>query len=759
MPINPSNNPDTSLTLSYVSFEKETDSHYVVNVYFSILQSEIVAKDLTFVKARFFNSDYNNFSQPLSALPAIPENAAAQQVQIAQQIQSSTIAQVEMSLQDKVDPAALPYLRLGIAPEQIRELIYSGNSLVSLQQNNVANESALSPFNPKDAILMLMSKYKIDPFNIHMIDQDPMGLISLLKKYYTSNHLQGLPPVTDYQVQQIKKKVKDKVYLKIQCPLEKTKSNGSIYMRFDLYKSNNTQSISWKNKNFSIAELKPSRSMQTKTSPAVSFINNKIFITQKDPDSSHVEISRKIIYGNGSATAYASFNDSPLGYLSQKNLQFSQPKNTLSIFRAKSYKAASSDTDNDAMTSAIVGELSELDSCCLIISDNSSIANSVNIRVTNAPLSAGQISVTRRQRITGDAFGPEVAVIPFSNPTLGFLESNDNTVQPGQIYRYTVYYKTINGTTKKSVFQDHHFINSASILGISTTLSEFTVLPTTVSFLISTQIQLSEAIKNLRLLESLGISQFFNGNNSQQNFKSITHHKVIRTNLKNGVKEIFDDVNPEGGDSVSGRFVDNAATQETFNVSPRDPTAKYRYEVRVFLRDPSILLPDNINTENLTGDINRTVYYRPYKWRQPYVLEQGTLFAEAQNGTIIGKNTNDFGDTGTTAVYELNAVSSTSGIHNLICQRIDLKTVKVTWQSVGDPSVYDHFVVIKETHKKRKIIFTTLIDEFFYTLEKEDRGTLLFYVIPVLRDFSLGTAQKTNSIVISPEEMDGYGVV
>ena len=43
-----------------------------------------------------------------------------------------------------------------------------------------------------------------------------------------------------------------------------------------------------------------------------------------------------------------------------------------------------------------------------------------------------------------------------------------------------------------------------------------------------------------------------------------------------------------------------------------------------------------------------------------------------------------------------------------------------------------------------------------YTLKKSDTGTIIFYVVPVLNDFTVVSAVRiSQSIVIDPEEMIG----
>lgn len=774
MAINPTSDANTSLILSYISLEKETLDHYNISVKFSILQSSIVTNDYSFVRARFFNSVYNSENENSSPYVSQPQNisnpaeqalyAEVNQQQSANQAFKSLIASADLSLQDKIDPLAQPYLKLGIPPEAIRNLYKQTKVLTPLQQSNDIVQNTIVNTNPKNIILELMSKYRIDPFNIHQTNLNPLNLVESLKSYYTKNAILGISPASSYQIQKFELKVKDRIYLTLNCSLPKSQNNttGNITLHFSLFKSNSNSPIYWTTKEFSIPEIKSFQSIQEAYPPQATIIDDNLYVTQKDPNSDSVKILRKIISRNGNTTNYTQFQDLSLKHQQQAKVKIPELISNLSVFRLKSYNSIST-IENPSLESLITGGLSEFDNCCLIVTDNPASSNSVILTVTSIPSTVGQISISRSQKITGNSFGPEVIVSPFARVTIGSFETTDNSVQVDQSYRYTVYYKTLGGLVKKSIFQDHHFVNSAATSGISTNISEITVSEQdgnpSVSFLVTTQIVQNEATKVLKLLQSLGISQVFAGNINQiqSQFTDLLHHKIIRTNLNNGVKEIFEDISPDGNESSSVRFFDNSESQKKFSISSIDPSSKYRYEVRVFLRDPSTLnskLTKEVNV-NANG-INRTIYYRPYKWRQPIVLSQGTLLAHDSEGQIIGRSLNDFGDVGTTAIYNLSSISDIYGISNLICQRIDLKTVKVKWNSLGEDVNYDHFVVVKESHKKKKIILTTLLTEFFYKLEKEDRGTVLFYVIPVLKDFSIGTAAKTNSIIVDPEEMDGY---
>jgi hypothetical protein len=82
--------------------------------------------------------------------------------------------------------------------------------------------------------------------------------------------------------------------------------------------------------------------------------------------------------------------------------------------------------------------------------------------------------------------------------------------------------------------------------------------------------------------------------------------------------------------------------------------------------------------------------------------------------------------------------------------------VNITWESVGDATVVDHFLLFIEYDSVRKAIGKShsLVTHLEYThiITSDDVGHVQFVIIPVFSDFSMGSPARSNEILI--EESD-----
>jgi len=227
------------------------------------------------------------------------------------------------------------------------------------------------------------------------------------------------------------------------------------------------------------------------------------------------------------------------------------------------------------------------------------------------------------------------------------------------------------------------------------------------------------------------------------------------------MRETFDDIasfgGAEGNNSVN--FVDNTLTQKVYSISPIVPNTSYMYEVRTFIRDPSTLLKEVfIKKSTKVDSFVKNYFFKPYKWRQPFTLKNGTIFPFTDGGDLNGsKLILDDGEVGTTATVTLPAFSTSGSIFNVRAERLDAKKLRISWDLQQLPNNYDHFLVVKEVDRKREIVAAVCTKDMIYSLKKTDVGTVIFYVVPVLNDFTVLSAVRINqSIVIDPEEMIGF---
>jgi hypothetical protein len=164
----------------------------------------------------------------------------------------------------------------------------------------------------------------------------------------------------------------------------------------------------------------------------------------------------------------------------------------------------------------------------------------------------------------------------------------------------------------------------------------------------------------------------------------------------------------------------------------------------------------DLNVDVPMGDSGkkRTYAYRPYKWRQPETLRTGTIFAHDEKGGMIGRTVLEDGEIGITATYTLANAIKTYGISDVLAQRLDLRKIKVTWNFDNEFLEYDHFILIKEVNKERNFIGAVMSTSYIDVLESEEAGTIIYYVIPVIRDYSIASPSASNAILIDPEELE-----
>lgn len=231
-------------------------------------------------------------------------------------------------------------------------------------------------------------------------------------------------------------------------------------------------------------------------------------------------------------------------------------------------------------------------------------------------------------------------------------------------------------------------------------------------------------------------------------FTDLFVHSVVRTNLKTGERETF----PLQGDGI---FRDNAEVQNKNGINPINPQQEYIYQVFTFRKDPIEAFKNYVAVVKPV-DGSPEWFYLPYKWRS--MRSDGTLYADDDNGIpIISQN-----DLLTSVSYGLTTSFSLKGsaqfadVTDIIADRIDRDTVKVTWKASGGAEVnkvnlYDSFVVMKVVNGIRSFLGCTSKNYIYHELSEKDMGSVYYIVVPVMSEFDIDTPAYSNSIVIDNE--------
>lgn len=777
--------PLTSLQVNdyFASYFEETPLFYKFKVNFSILQSEIVKKSFSKLRIEIYsenavvdpisNAQYASPAQGISSDPAPMSNLQIiqdllkqnyKQKSAVQKKNQTFIGETILDLFTFVNPAAIPLLKAGILPEQIPALFAEVDTLAisDLEFDPIQNAIPEASVNPRELMMDLITKFKIDPSEVVNISNDPHGLVTKLKNYYLNDAAKSLPKDTKYYRNVRKVKLVDRVHLSRILNIPKNFSNENLKLYFKIMKSGSNVSSTKAIKELNVPYLL-NLSSQNLLAPEVNFQANQFAITQKSKVDNSIRVLKKSMNDSGHFNSYSDETQLSVPTNKQGFVSGIKKFNKLDFYRFKSFSLPST-VESPVYRNIVIGELSKIDETGLIVIDDP-LQDGVLLKVEGLSTDVLEIKISRRQRVNDDAFGPSTDVVPYTRVTARSLNTNDTTVQSDQIYEYTVYQKTSGGTVRKSVSQLHRYVRSAIFSNITTKISDQSITSynnsPSFSFSIETSLKPDVLNKIKQILTSQGILEEFQNDltNVQQQFKQALYHKVIRVNLRTGMRETFDDIVTSGvGGGNFVNFIDNSLNQQNYSITPIDSNTSYMYEVRTFIRDPSSLLKE-IFVKNVTKleSFQKQYFYKPYKWRQPFTLKNGTLFPFTDSGELNGsKPIFEDGEVGTTATVTLPAFSTSASVFNVKGERLDAKKLKISWDLQQLPSKYDHFLVVKEIDRKREIVAAVCTKEMLYTLKKSDTGTIIFYVVPVLNDFTVVSAVRiSQSIVIDPEEMIG----
>jgi hypothetical protein len=420
---------------------------------------------------------------------------------------------------------------------------------------------------------------------------------------------------------------------------------------------------------------------------------------------------------------------------------------------------------NPLASGIVIGRPLVLDSLSLVVTDKPSVYGTVELTVKYPPRHASQFKITKRL-YTGSSFKEEVVVVPYRDFDGESTVVIDPDVQHGNHYEYALHYKTTTGETKRSVSQFHSYnrARTSTYVNVSIDNPSYSLVNgvNTLQFNISTK-QASSQEDKIRLLflgQNVNKELKDFAEKASNNMGDFVYHKVARVNMKTGDREVFDFLNYDSTTNAAlGTQIlrDDEINRNNHSIAPIDDSVDYMYEVRTFVKNPLATTKDYVTKVTLPPTSVRAspkvYYYKPYKWRQHSTLETGTIPAISDDGTIVGKKILDEGEIGVTASYVLSAKNKNTSIGPLVAERIDIDKIKVSWHTLGE-SRYDHFVIVKEVNRVRSFFGGVVSREFFDILSKNDVGTIIYYLIPVNYDFSVGVSSRSNAVIVDPEDFD-----
>jgi histone acetyltransferase (RNA polymerase elongator complex component) len=65
---------------------------------------------------------------------------------------------------------------------------------------------------------------------------------------------------------------------------------------------------------------------------------------------------------------------------------------------------------------------------------------------------------------------------------------------------------------------------------------------------------------------------------------------------------------------------------------------------------------------------------------------------------------------------------------------------------------YDHFIIVKEVNQKREFLGAFSQFETTDLIKKSDMGLVSYHIIPVFKNYDVGSSLQSNSIILDPQE-------
>jgi hypothetical protein len=755
----------------FFSYVKSDEDYHHFNVRFSILQSDIVKK--SFYKVDIHLQNYRkdlqqNEKKSVDNRQHIENMRDLHKMQInnARQKEKSIFFKTSVSFASYVDSNIRNLLKSGVDPQDIPQLFKEDYTVEPIKRNFLVAVNNLDKDDVKKINFELIRRHSMDPATIFYKNfPEEISYRRSLENFYTQNSLSYLARDGVYYGKVKKQRSLDRLYIKVPVKLKKSifSKTNSFEVVFQLYETGkdlpvfvNTQSVD-AGAHIRLNDL-------FFRTPILEYQNNRMLINQGDSSSEGFILYKKEIDTNGNVTSYVPFlkNRSSANHAEQVSIP--SRKDVIQIYRCIPQKFSVSLTNGSFDSAVISAPHFFIDTTVLLVgySNNPDVyPEKMKITLKSQPAGAAQFKIVRREQITNDAFAQEVIVTNYRNfdgPSTLIL---DETAQTGKIYKYSVYYKMVDGTIRESVSQLYRYIGTTSFSSaVSTRVSEVSQGTQdgehSVRFVIETDFQDSEFDKIKAMFNYANILDEFRSSffTNKEDFSKLFSHQIFRLNKKTGVREHFLD---DSSSSFARSFTDDKNTRKKYLISPIDPTADYCYEICVSLRDPLTLLKDSVSSETKkVGNHIRSYSYSPYKWRQPSVLRTGTMLPTDSQGTAIleGRLLED-GTNGITANVTINSKIKEMGV-SLTAERLDVNKVKLSLLMRNSTlKDYDHFVIIKEVGMIRSVLGTYYSSSIADLLVPNDSGSLIYYVVPVFSDYSVGDAARSQTIIVRPEEFIG----
>ena len=231
-------------------------------------------------------------------------------------------------------------------------------------------------------------------------------------------------------------------------------------------------------------------------------------------------------------------------------------------------------------------------------------------------------------------------------------------------------------------------------------------------------------------------------------YNSLYVHEVIRTDLNTGERATFDLL-------TDGTFTDDADSRSIYGISPINPYHEYLYQVITYVKDPLTLFRKYVKKVTVDG---HSYYYLPYKWDNTAFSPNMPERDEEDLPIISAADNFRTNPIGQTAEITLRGLLDFAKITEVITDRIDRNTIKITWNfDVADYSLYyDSFVVMKNVNMNsgftRSFIGRTRLNYMYHEIDEGVLGSVYYTIVPVTQEFDIDDAAHSDIVKI---DVDG----
>jgi hypothetical protein len=775
----------------------ELEEEYIFEFVFRISQVAIVKKFLSRLVVKCVNPNVfvekNSSVKKLSSSPPQKKAIVAQlgkseienilfkhtrQIKQAIAKENSVITEGVANLQNYVEPNVAKSLLSGRKAAEIEQM-YSYIDSLELVNNEyeLPSASTISQNEVRKVNLDLISNFLLHPMEAVNYQTD-IDIVNSIRKYYTYDALQSLPREKAYYKSAKKKKLVDKVSIPVYLAIPKRLVQGSFEIQLEILKFERNK----KAKLF-ISEVPVERKITTiNLAKHLKFFKQpiarpvleaptedtpEVIATQKDANSNYLRIEKKEMNNRGDCTRYTIACEA-LGLVVGENSSITEavPDNKFNIFRCVSGDAITTML-NPRVDGIISGQVIPVDTTTLIVTDklNIGISDAIEITIKYPPAYASQFQISR-STWDGSSFDKKEVIIPYRDFDGDSTLVVDDLVKNGYIYEYFLSYKTLTGEIRQSISRIHQYFkisNKGISVSIDSPAASIVAGRPALKFnIFHNQLHNSERIADLAAQQLISSKDTLetSTNSKLDKLDDLIYHKVARINLKTGIREFFSNITADfslGVNSNQQFLNDDPDNRKKHGIEDLDLTTDYLYEVRTYARNPSTMIKGLVHQVKLPPASAKSppkIYsYKPHKWRQPSYLESGTIPAQDEQDNIVMKRIDEDGEVGITATYLLTGMNKLLMINSFTAERVDANKVRLSWGLTGDMSEFDHFVVVKEVNKTRNLLGAVIGQELFDFLGPNDLGTIIYYAIPVLYDFSAGVATRSNALVIDPEEL------